>query len=255
MEEEKLDNIIHALSLIKENIITRDDVIYQDDLVYFENAHILSAFFKRYNDKTTIKYNFGHNCYNCGVRLVTSKITKQEILNIFNDKSKNRIYCKSCYDIFLKEEEEERKLRIEKAKIDREERERKETAIKITNTYNFINNYLIPNSSWKKEIKQWEKMNEIKGVCLLYDTETILQEINNMGYKNFLTTKYWKAISGEVKKRAKFKCQLCNYSGYDIQAHHKNYDILGKEIYNLDKLICLCVVCHSKHHDKIAQGE
>lgn len=68
-------------------------------------------------------------------------------------------------------------------------------------------------------------------------------------YENYLKTDYWKAVSVEVKKRAGYRCQVCN-SQMDLVAHHRCYDHRGKELEHLDDLICLCVRCHSLFHWK-----
>ena len=69
-------------------------------------------------------------------------------------------------------------------------------------------------------------------------------------YENYLKTDYWKAVSVEVKKRAGYRCQVCN-SQMDLVAHHRCYDHRGKELEHLDDLICLCVRCHSLFHGKV----
>lgn len=66
-------------------------------------------------------------------------------------------------------------------------------------------------------------------------------------YSEYLKTDYWKAVSLEVKKRAGFRCQLCN-SQMDLVAHHRCYDHRGNELEHLGDLICLCARCHSLFH-------
>lgn len=50
-----------------------------------------------------------------------------------------------------------------------------------------------------------------------------------------------------MKKRAKFRCQLCN-SPLDLQAHHRTYEHKGDELNHLNDLICLCKKCHKNFH-------
>jgi hypothetical protein len=68
-------------------------------------------------------------------------------------------------------------------------------------------------------------------------------------YNDYLKTDYWKAVADAVKKRAGYKCQLCN-SPHDIEAHHRSYAHLGRELDFLDDLTCLCRKCHGRFHEK-----
>ena len=68
-------------------------------------------------------------------------------------------------------------------------------------------------------------------------------------YNDYLQTDYWKAVAVEVKKRAGYRCQVCN-SQLDLCAHHRTYDHRGKELEHLDDLICLCRRCHETFHGK-----
>ena len=66
-------------------------------------------------------------------------------------------------------------------------------------------------------------------------------------YQAYLTTPYWREVSRAVKKRAGFRCQLCN-SPLDLQAHHRTYEHKGDELNHLNDLICLCKKCHKNFH-------
>lgn len=68
-------------------------------------------------------------------------------------------------------------------------------------------------------------------------------------YSDYLKTDYWKAVSLAVKKRAGYRCELCN-SQHDLQAHHRCYDHRGKELEHLEDLTCLCRRCHAIFHGK-----
>lgn len=68
-------------------------------------------------------------------------------------------------------------------------------------------------------------------------------------YEDYLKTDYWKEVSRLVKKRAGFKCQMCN-SPHDLAAHHRTYEHRGSEMDHLDDLICLCRRCHAIFHGK-----
>lgn len=69
-------------------------------------------------------------------------------------------------------------------------------------------------------------------------------------YDTYLQSDAWKAVSFAVKKRAGFRCQVCN-SQHDLQAHHRTYANRGNEMNHLDDLICLCRRCHGVFHGHI----
>lgn len=71
-----------------------------------------------------------------------------------------------------------------------------------------------------------------------------------MNYQDYLKTDYWKAVAQAVKKRADYRCQICN-SQHDLQAHHRCYDHRGKELQHLGDLTCLCRRCHAIFHGKL----
>jgi len=66
-------------------------------------------------------------------------------------------------------------------------------------------------------------------------------------YYDYLKSPEWISVSTLVKKRAGYKCQVCN-SPHDLQAHHRTYENRGNEINHLDDLICLCRRCHNIFH-------
>lgn len=71
--------------------------------------------------------------------------------------------------------------------------------------------------------------------------------MNKAQYHEYLKTPRWKVIADEVKKRAGWKCQVCN-SSLDLHTHHRTYDHLGDELSHMDDLICLCSRCHRIFH-------
>lgn len=71
-----------------------------------------------------------------------------------------------------------------------------------------------------------------------------------MKYHDYLQTDYWKEVSLAVKKRAGWRCQVCN-SPHDLDAHHRTYDHRGRELDHLDDLVCLCRRCHAVFHGKV----
>ena len=67
----------------------------------------------------------------------------------------------------------------------------------------------------------------------------------DMEYSDYLNTDWWKSISAKRKEYDKGKCIDCG-SSMQLNAHHINYDRLGRE--NLDDLITLCESCHHTRH-------
>lgn len=68
-------------------------------------------------------------------------------------------------------------------------------------------------------------------------------------YENYLASEYWQAVAKAVKKRAGYRCQVCN-SQHDLEAHHRTYDHRGDELNHLEDLTCLCRRCHAIFHGK-----
>jgi len=77
--------------------------------------------------------------------------------------------------------------------------------------------------------------------------EQRLNALKYMPYPEYLKTEHWKEVSQRARKRANFKCQLCNSSGL-LHVHHRTYENRGQE--NNSDLIVLCEKCHAKFHDK-----
>lgn len=75
-----------------------------------------------------------------------------------------------------------------------------------------------------------------------------------MNYSDYVLTDRWKGIATEVKRRAGWRCQVCN-SGLDLNAHHRTYEILGSEEKHMDDLVCLCRRCHALFHGKPLPAE
>lgn len=66
-------------------------------------------------------------------------------------------------------------------------------------------------------------------------------------YHAYLKTDGWRAISNEIKSRAKYRCQICNSRG-PLNTHHRTYENLYRERDHMEDLVCLCEVCHERHH-------
>jgi len=64
-------------------------------------------------------------------------------------------------------------------------------------------------------------------------------------YHEYLQSKQWKVRSNQARKRAGYRCQLCN-SKKSLEVHHRTYERIGFE--SQDDLIVLCNKCHEKFH-------
>ena len=66
-------------------------------------------------------------------------------------------------------------------------------------------------------------------------------------YEDYIQSERWKEKAYRAKKRAGFRCQLCNQGG-ELHAHHRTYVRLGYEL-PMD-LTVLCSTCHEVFHDE-----
>lgn len=81
-------------------------------------------------------------------------------------------------------------------------------------------------------------------IRIAYTWARINQEVD---YGEYINSPEWKAKAQEAKKRAGYKCQLCNGTKR-LDVHHRTYERLGHELDS--DLTVLCHKCHSKHHGK-----
>lgn len=123
-------------------------------------------------------------------------------------------------------------------------KEKEKCSIDFVNTYIVVDNsFVVGCFDSKKKFSEMKKKfgKTIKG--------SISKYIKSMRYEVFLRTTYWKIIADYVKKKAKYRCQLCN-SESNLSVHHRTYRNHGDEINHLEDLICICNDCHKKQHDK-----
>jgi len=77
----------------------------------------------------------------------------------------------------------------------------------------------------------------------------ILSRIFRPNYHDYIQSSRWRAKADACKRRARWRCQLCNRphsASNPLHAHHRTYERLGFE----DKmdLVALCPCCHSNFH-------
>jgi 5-methylcytosine-specific restriction endonuclease McrA len=79
----------------------------------------------------------------------------------------------------------------------------------------------------------------------------IYQPVN---YYEYIVSDEWRTKAIEAKKRAGWKCQVCNKPGtaLTLKAHHRTYERLGHE--NPEDITVLCSGCHEKFHDILPEN-
>lgn len=73
-------------------------------------------------------------------------------------------------------------------------------------------------------------------------------------YKTYLESDAWRARADAAKRRAGYRCQLCNRSRTQVilNVHHRTYERLGNE--QPDDLTVLCGDCHKTYEDHRKQN-
>ena len=70
-----------------------------------------------------------------------------------------------------------------------------------------------------------------------------LEEQIDIAYDEYLKTDHWSYLSGEVKRRADGRCQVC-YGGGMVDAHHRTY-IRYPNRERIEDITCMCRDCHT----------
>ncbi|MFA7287436.1 MAG: hypothetical protein WC055_01005 [Melioribacteraceae bacterium] len=247
--EEETKNLVFAF-LNQSPIINNNEQIDLNDLVSMAKFHKDKVKLLFDNRKSSL-FQVAHRCFRCNkeVHIFKDNISILKFINAIRGNKKPQEafkqtigsgICQSCWDIIEKNKEEKEKA--EKERIEEDKERIKEE------TYEFIFNYLNPRIKLDNGVKHFERLSLLREMKRKIDWEWVVDEAKDLAYKYYVKTPYWQIISTEVKKRADFKCQLCNHKGFDLNAHHSNYKILGYELDNLKELICLCTKCHKKHH-------
>lgn len=68
-------------------------------------------------------------------------------------------------------------------------------------------------------------------------------------YREYLASSEWRARADAAKRRAGFRCQVCNGRG-PLDAHHRTYQRVGHE--DPGDLTVLCHDCHELFHERLA---
>lgn len=79
----------------------------------------------------------------------------------------------------------------------------------------------------------------------------LLANVFPVVYHRYLKSARWRKKAAAARKRAGYRCQLCNQKA-PLQAHHRTYERLGYELPG--DLIALCASCHRRYHGRLKNG-
>ena len=176
------------------------------------------------------------HCTKCGIE-TTAMLSKTGTLNYL--RGTKQVLCDVCC-----QKEKEDAEREERAFYEEHMARCDENTNRIISQY--INTSALPNDD---PANIWR---DIGGSC--FDGNKVATAIKALSYKTFLQTPYWKAVSYEAKRKAGFKCKICN-STKMLSTHHRTYDVHGYEhtYRGMGELVVLCQDCHAKFHDKLVE--
>ena len=258
MDKEFIKEILSTEDWQDDRLIKRGDFIDLDFIDYLctvKTSKIDKAFYRYYDKplKGESVYHTELKCPCCG-NIRVQNLSKTNIIDTIKKikyKKENgvdkffysavELLCEDCANKKKEKEDRER----EQYNIDRISKINSETD-------EYIEIYLDPCNSFKKEISLSSKIRLIMECSYLNDNK-IKNAIQNMDYRYFLNTPYWDGVRNYKLKKSKYRCQLCGNKGV-LNVHHKNYENHGREhiksVADSD-LIVLCKDCHEKFHDKL----
>jgi len=82
--------------------------------------------------------------------------------------------------------------------------------------------------------------------------QDIVKELNDrhaVSYNEYLLSRYWKIVRNYVVSQRGNACQFCS-GKLKLNVHHRTYENVRNEHYNLEDLTVTCENCHSKIHNK-----
>lgn len=180
------------------------------------------------------KYTIELKCFCCG-KIYTDSGSKTKILKVIRYKPEKKV-CPVC-EAKKKEQALQQQIKAREEYIANSEMRAEQ----------FIKDYLQPGYDFDN--KKDDMFYMLKNKIFFLNADLVAEAINDMDYQDFLNTPYWRTIARHVRKRAKYKCQLCN-SGGELHVHHKTYENHGYELQRCETdLICLCSDCHEKFHE------
>ena len=217
-----------------ERLLDDGDVITEDIIeILSKRQDRFTDCFVKYKDKRTCHFEVILPCEKCGKMAMKqwAKTTLREYL--FGKRFRHKFLCEDCEQ--AKNNNEKKQKAINEVEAEKE-------------VERYISYYLNPNNAWKEGTSQYEKENLVENVG--FDNQ-IRDYINQMEYKDFLQTPYWKAIAGKIRRKADYKCQMCGKKT-TLSVHHRSYEYHGLEhTWNGQReLIAICQDCHDKFHSE-----
>lgn len=219
-------------------VFTENDVISLEISDFIRNQHgtlinIRKLFLPTPNRRRRFQ-PVERQCEKCHKKHIV-EYTSGDLFNFLLNSKKNPFLCKECKNIQDKQKKEKEKELLQT---------RYQNMLQLTQEY--IDKYLSPDRSWKNNVKNKDK---ISALCQDVDYDVIANYIKNMEYTDFLNTPYWVAISEKVKIFNNWHCEMCGKNTQQLNVHHPNYELHGRELQNIRKLKCLCKDCHKKFHN------
>jgi len=214
----------------------------------FPRRHIEQLFQKFTNGIDSFKFEVEFFCAGeeCD-KVFWLLMYKKAFLDYLQSYVKENVQRKFCSECQRIKKEEEKAKRKEENKFYLIEQKNIKTQI-LVSTAHYIKYYLNPNRAWGNHLKPFQRRMIIQNSC--FNPKVVSRYCKQrIKYYDFLQTPYWKIVTYVKRKYANFKCELCN-SSETPSVHHKTYENLGLEMWNLNDLIVLCKNCHSKFHDK-----
>lgn len=203
--------------------ITSEDIYKIRELLdIYPKAEVYSCIRTSRPDKSYNKFTIEMQCSFCG-DLKVFESTRSVVVDIIE----KGYICETCKEAEKRAIEQERHVDLEEC----------------TNEY--CKNYLDPKLQWP-EMKNARKLDCLRIPYIKFDK--VRDFILAMDYHDFLLTPYWKAIAEYKKRRAGYRCELCNSQGR-LSVHHRTYANHGDELHNMGDLIVLCQNCHEKFHN------
>lgn len=178
----------------------------------------------------------------CGVvrKVKASKAEIQRFIKSFKDHPEGEVFlCETCFEA---EKEAKKKQTNEwHAQYSEERKKERDKFAEFVTTQ-----LLVPGFKTTSYLKFWHVKNQLEN---FFSPESLKEFICDIPYYDFLKTPYWKMCAYNVKKKAEFKCQICN-SSENLSTHHRSYEYHGLEHTNEGQrsLTCVCQSCHNKHH-------
>jgi hypothetical protein len=72
--------------------------------------------------------------------------------------------------------------------------------------------------------------------------------MNKLEYDTYLASPEWRERSEYMRRKANYRCHLCNDHTTNLNVHHRTYERVGREFD--DDLVVLCRDCHERFHRK-----